>query len=183
MIAPYCHTQQVSVDHAKLICTARKRPILPKSLIYGKNFHLELIRIPRTSIPIEECHCAICRCAKFNPIGFTGKKEIVLQPLINTGGDKMACEIQERVSRSRRRTKSICSGCLQITGPGLNHSCLRQVKRNASHNIDNISSREQTRRRKQNMSLLIGREADQEQEHIVGSVLSKLRTSKGNNCN
>ena len=29
------------------------------------------------------------------------------------------------------------------------------------------------------MSLLIGREADQEQEHIVGSVLSKLRTRKG----
>ena len=45
--------------------------------------------------------------------------------------------------------------------------------------MDNISIREQTRRRKQSMSLLIGREADQEQEHIVGSVLSKLRTRKG----
>ena len=91
----------------------------------------------------------------------------------------MACEIQDRVSRSRRRTRSICPGCLQITGPGLSHSCSRRVKRNTSHSIDNISSREKIRRRKRNMSLLIGRWADQEQEHIVGSVLSKLRTRKG----
>ena len=38
MIALYSHTLQVSVDHAKLICTARKRQNLPKSLIYGKTF-------------------------------------------------------------------------------------------------------------------------------------------------
>ena len=91
----------------------------------------------------------------------------------------MVCEIQDQVSRKRRSTRSICSGCLQITGPGLNHSCSRRVKQNASHNMDNISSQEQTRRRKRNMSILIGREATQEQEHIVGSVLSKLRTRKG----
>ena len=45
--------------------------------------------------------------------------------------------------------------------------------------MDNISSQEQKMRRKQNVSLLIGKEADQEQEHIVGSVLIKLRTKKG----
>ena len=107
---------------------SQKKANSPQKLDIWKNFHLELIRIPRTSIPIEECHCAICQCAKFNPIGFTEKKEIVLHPIINTEGDKMVCEIQDRVSRSRRRTRSICSGCLQITGPGLNHSCSRRVK-------------------------------------------------------
>ena len=72
----------------------------------------------------------------------------------------MKCEIQQKVIK---KSKSVCEICLQRVGRS--RSSQRQV----------------INRRKRNISVLVGREADDAQEQIVSSALQRVVENKGKN--
>ena len=77
------------------------------------DFNLEKIKVPRISAYCTDCPCPICRCAKFNPIGFCGAKNMINKTVINVEGGKMDSEIQQKVLE---HSNKYCSICLHVMG-------------------------------------------------------------------
>ena len=130
-----------------------------------------------------DCPCPICHCAHYNPLGVTGKKDVKNKPVINPVGGKMECELQPSVTgRGRSSSRGLCSICGQVTGRGLSHPCRPgDVKVVKQGNVDRAQSLEinTKRRRKRNLSLLLGKEEDDAQEQIVSEALSRISKRKG----
>ena len=142
-------------------------------------FKLEMVKVPRVAGSSADCPCPLCRCAKFNPIGVVGEKEVVSKPVVNPSGDQMKCEVQAKVLE---RGSKVCPICLQITGPAIRHGCSKAQVRQARLGRlpqGRSSQRSVPARRKRNLSLLVGREAQVAQEQITSSALQRIREAKG----
>ena len=139
-------------------------------------FHLQKIKVPR-GVAADKCPCPICMCSKYNPIGVTGEKSVTQSPSFNVTGGQMKCEVQPPVVV---RDKGLCTVCLQITGRGIRHRCSRsqvQQGRERCHS----SERDMVRKRKQNLSVLVGMEAKEVQEQIMCEALTQVMVRKDNN--
>ena len=62
----------------------------------------------------------MCHTSHYNPVGVKGEKKITLNPVINTSGGPMKCEIQQKVIKKSRSAYEIF---LQLTGRGIWHKC------------------------------------------------------------
>ena len=91
----------------------------------------------------------------------------------------MECEVQPSVGSRSARRHGVCGNCLQLTGKGITHSCSRsQVRESRGRGLS--IQREVVRRRKGNLSMLVGREAEEVQEQIVSVTLKQVVERKGN---
>ena len=140
-------------------------------------FKPEEVHIPRVP-PGTDCQCAMCHTARFNPVGIKGEKKVVTSPVINTSGGPMECEVQER---SVRKGQGVCEICLQITGRGIRHKCTAKERKERQAGRGRSSHRLAANRRKRNLSVLVGREAESAQEQITSDALQRIRGIKGSN--
>ena len=120
-------------------------------------FKLEEITIPRLPNSSTNCSCSMCHTSHYNPVGVKGEKKITLNPVINTSGGSMRCEIQQKVIK---KSKSVCEICLQLTGRGIRHKCSDKDMRKVHVGRSRSSHRPVINRRKRNISVLVGSEAD-----------------------
>ena len=146
-------------------------------------FRLDEIKVSRLNADSSLCTCAMCKTAKFSPIGIQGSKEVVSKPYVNVTGEEMTCEIQPRMPREPRGKSDHCPICLQKTGKGVQHSCSRAaVRLSRMGRISRMSqSAERTTlvRRKRSLSELVGKESLQAQENLTRDVITRLVKMKG----
>ena len=142
-------------------------------------FQLEKINVPRTAADCSNCPCPLCRCAKYNPIGMAGTKDMVNKPVVNITGEIMDCETQPKVTDHGSR---FCPICLQIMGRGIKHGCSKMDMRLAR--IGRLprgrsSQRRVQRKTKRNLSVMVGRETVETQEQIVSNAMQRVIERKG----
>ena len=140
-------------------------------------FKLEEIHIPRVPLGTD-CQCAICHTARFNPVGFNGEMKVKTSPVINPSGDSMKCEKLEKVAT---KGGGICEICLQVTGRGIRHKCTARDRRDGQAGRGRSCHRLAANRRKRNISVLVGREAESAQEQITSAALHRIKEAKGHN--
>ena len=80
-----------------------------------------------------------------------------------------------------RKSTGVCVICLQITGRGIRHKCNAQERREVQAGRGRSCHRLAATRRKRNISVLVGREAQVAQEQIASSALQRIREAKGTN--
>ena len=142
-------------------------------------FKLEEVSIRRLSsqlASITKCQCAMCHTASYKPIGVKGDRKVARKPVINPSGSLMECEMQEKVVK---KGKGVCEVCLQITGRGIRHKCTNRERRAGQVGRGRSTQRQVGSRRKRNLSVLVGMEANDAQEQIVSSALQRVRERKG----
>ena len=85
----------------------------------------------------------------------------------------MECEVQPQVKSRSSSRKGFCMDCLQITGKGISHRC-------SMNWVKDGSKRDAGRERKRNLTVLVGKEAEEVQEQIVSVALKGVVERKGN---
>ena len=113
-------------------CEKEGQEVKPREVWSG--FILEEIKVPRMSAECSVCSCPLCKCARYNPIGIVGPKEVTHKSVINVSGGNMECEIQPKV---KEKVQVACQICGQIRGPGIKHGCTRAEQRLASLDTKN----------------------------------------------
>ena len=108
-------------------CEKEGQEVKPREVWSG--FILEEIKGKRMSAECSVCSCPLCKCARYNPIGIVGPKEVTHKSVINVSGGNMECEIQPKV---KEKVQVACQICGQIRGPGIKHGCTRAEQRLAS---------------------------------------------------